>query len=132
MKKADEMLIESAEIYAERNKIYGDGYKTFGKLVKALFPDGVHLETEEDFTRWGVFQMMLSKIHRYSQNFTKGGHYDSLIDLSTYSAMMNELDGMIVPAPEKRISLCELKFCDMEFNAESAICKDCMAEARKS
>lgn len=88
----DKMLEEAAMLFKSRNKEYGDSYKSFGQIVAALFPNGVTLKTAEDFSRWGVLNMILSKIHRYSYNF-KDGHSDSLKDLSVYSAMLLDLYG---------------------------------------
>jgi hypothetical protein len=132
MKKAHDYLTESAAIHKQRGEVYGDGYKTFGKVVKALFPNGLLLTTEEDFNRYGVLTQMLSKLHRYCNNFTAAGHEDSLVELSTYSAMLNELDSELRDAiVHARDSLCEQRKCDLEFSLSSQICIDCMAEARK-
>lgn len=87
-----DILKNSARIFEERDAIYGSSYKQFGSIVDALFPDGIELNTVEDFNRWGVFHMMLSKVNRYANNFKSGGHKDSLDDLITYSAMLQELD----------------------------------------
>ena len=133
MKKAHDYLTESAAIHKQRGEVYGDGYKTFGKVVKALFPQGLYLTSEEDFNRYGVLTQIMSKLHRYCNNFAAAGHEDSLIDLSTYSAMLNELDSELREAiNHARISLCEQRNCDMEFSLDSQLCRDCMAEARKS
>lgn len=86
------MLMAAAETYAERNKVYGDTYKIHGTVMQSLFPDGVKLECDDDHNRFGVLTMMVGKLTRYAQNFEKGGHADSLHDLSVYSAMLNELD----------------------------------------
>ena len=88
----DKILEEAAMLFKNRNKEYGDSYKSFGSVVLALFPNGVTLKTAKDFSRWGVLNMMLSKIHRYSYNFKKG-HFDSLKDLSVYAAMLLDLYG---------------------------------------
>ena len=90
--KVDDFLKQADATYSERGEVYGESYKNFGTIVKALFPNGIVLKTVEDMNRWGVFQMMLSKLHRYANNFHAGGHSDSLIDLATYSAMLHELD----------------------------------------
>ena len=91
-KTVPEMLRESADTYAERNKIYGDNYKEFGKVMLALFPNGVNLKTVADHNRFGVFTQMVSKLTRYAPAFTWGGHDDSLLDLSVYTTMLRELD----------------------------------------
>lgn len=88
-----DMLRESAAIYEERNKTYGNSYKEFGTIMAAFFPYGVVLNNSEEMNRHAVLTLMMAKLQRYCNNFHKGGHKDSLIDLSTYSAMLNELDG---------------------------------------
>lgn len=91
-KTVPEGLRDAASIYEERNKIYGDNYKQFGNLMKAIFPNGIALNTADDHNRFGIFVQILSKVTRYSQQFTKGGHKDSLDDLSVYAQMLQELD----------------------------------------
>lgn len=93
-KTVPSMLRESARLFKERSVEYGDSYKQYGKLLFSLFPEGIKIDTEEDMARWGVFTMITAKIHRYSYNFSKGGHEDSLKDLSVYSAMLRELDNL--------------------------------------
>jgi hypothetical protein len=90
--RVPEMLRDSASTYEQRNKLYGDNYKRFGQVMEALFPNGVGLVDIDDFNRFGVFVQLVSKMSRYAENFTKGGHDDSLLDLSVYSAMLRELD----------------------------------------
>lgn len=81
-----------ADIYEERNKVYGDNYKLFGSVIRVMFPEGVHLETEEDHNRWGIFVQIVAKVTRYAANFHRGGHDDSLDDNAVYSMMLKELD----------------------------------------
>lgn len=90
--KADELMEVAARTYKERNKVYGDSYKRHGSIMKALYPEGVTLETEQDFNRFGVMNMIVSKLCRYSNNFETGGHQDSIHDLGVYSFMLEELD----------------------------------------
>lgn len=92
MKTVPDMLRESAQTYEERNKVYGDNYKRFGPIMALLFPHGPNLVTEDDHNRFGVFVQCVSKITRYAENFGKGGHDDSLLDLAVYANMLRELD----------------------------------------
>lgn len=92
MKTADKFLIEGAEIYAERNKIYGDNWIRFSKVMLALFPNGISLKTEDDFSRFQLFSHVVAKQTRYSNNWDVGGHADSSIDLSVYGAMLSAID----------------------------------------
>lgn len=94
-------LRKAAEIYEERNALYGDNYKHFGEAVVGIFPRGVTLETVDDFNRFSIFMQMIAKATRYAQMFTRGGHIDSLDDLSVYSQMLQELDHEISERGEK-------------------------------
>lgn len=91
-RRANHILTDASSTYAQRNAAYGDSYKEHGKIMAALFPNGITLNSVEDFNRFGVFNMMVSKVFRCSANF-KAGHVDSMLDLSVYSAMLLELYG---------------------------------------
>jgi|SRR5690606_25528748 len=89
---APEILRKGADTYEERNSLYGDSYKVYGAVMKAMFPDGLpDFATVADFNRLGVFSMIVSKIMRYASNIGNGGHFDSALDLSVYAAMLAEL-----------------------------------------
>lgn len=85
-------LEAAAALYRERNKLYGDNYKRFGPIMALLFPDGLTLKTAEDFGRFGILVQVIAKQTRYAENFTRGGHEDSLDDTIVYAAMLKELD----------------------------------------
>ena len=87
-----EELRAAAKIFEDRNKLYGDNYKRFGAIMERLFPDGLTLESVEDFNRFGIFVQIISKITRYAEMFTNGGHDDSLDDTTVYLMMLKELD----------------------------------------
>jgi len=87
-----EMLEELAELYKQRNKLYGDNYKTHGDVMIALFPDGIKLKKPEDFNRYSCFKEILTRCGRYAYSFDNGGHEDSLRDISVYAQMLRELD----------------------------------------
>lgn len=86
-----EILRNNAKTYEERNKLYGDNYKKFGKVMEAIFPEGFEISSAADHNRLGVFIQCLSKLMRYAENLDKGGHKDSAHDLSVYAAMLEEL-----------------------------------------
>jgi hypothetical protein len=86
-----ELLRACAITYEERNKLYGDNYKKFGRVMEAMFPEGLQLKSIQDFNRYGIFVQCVSKIMRYGENLSKGGHQDSAHDLSVYAAMLEEL-----------------------------------------
>lgn len=92
IKTPSKYLEESAALYHERNAIYGDNYKSHGRVMLALFPAGVNLLTADDHNRFGILTQIVAKLTRYTVNFSGGGHDDSLADIATYSAMLREID----------------------------------------
>jgi hypothetical protein len=86
------LLRKNADLYDQRNSLYGDNYKHFGFIMERLFPDGIKLSTPEDFNRFGVLVQIVSKMTRYASQFGKGGHADSLDDAAVYAMMLRELD----------------------------------------
>ena len=89
-----EKLIAAAKLFEERNRLYGDNYKNFGRAMTAMFPLGLQLTSESQHSRFAIFVQILAKLTRYAENFTRGGHEDSLDDLSVYAQMLNELDAL--------------------------------------
>lgn len=90
--KPQDSLRQSADVFEERGQIYGDAYKNFGHVLMALRPNGFAIRNIEDANRLGVLTQIVMKIVRYANQFEAGGHDDSLLDLSTYAAMLRELD----------------------------------------
>lgn len=86
-------LLQKAQLYADRNEIYGDNYKHFGAIL-SLILQGQTLDTTNinQMSRLGNFVQVVSKVTRYGANFAKGGHDDSLDDICVYSMMQKELD----------------------------------------
>ena len=82
---------DALETFKERNKIYGDNYHRHGKVMMALFPKGVTLETEKEWNRFGIVNMIVAKLTRYSENWP-GSHEDSVHDMGVYSFMLQSLD----------------------------------------
>jgi hypothetical protein len=89
----DKALERLAVLFRERNSLYGDNYLHHGQIMIALFNGKVpEQNTVEDANRFGIFTQMVSKLTRYANRWDKGGHEDSLDDLSVYSQMLAELD----------------------------------------
>lgn len=93
MKTVPDALRRAAEIYEGRNEVYGNSYKRHGDIMAVLFPDGATLKSPSDFNRFAILIMIAAKLDRYAVNWEKGGHADSLDDISVYAQMLNELDG---------------------------------------
>lgn len=95
IKKPDERLADAAKIFAERSVLYGENYLRHGMVLQALFPEGLKLQSLNDHNRFGLLTQVVAKMTRYCENFSKGGHEDSLDDLSVYAQMLNYVDGLI-------------------------------------
>jgi hypothetical protein len=87
-----ELLIRLGGLFAERNAVYKDNFHMVGRIMAAMFPDGITLKTAEDFDRWHLFELKIVKLSRYAVNYEKGGHEDSLDDDIVYTAMVAALD----------------------------------------
>lgn len=91
-KKAHDILREAANLFQERNAVYGNNYERVGAVMKGFFPDGITLSSVEDFNRFHIFMLMVVKMSRYTVNWEKG-HQDSIRDNTVYSAMLEMIDG---------------------------------------
>lgn len=89
--KANECMRNALNTFEERAKVYGDSYTRHGFVMKVLFPNGIKLNSIEDFNRFGILNMQISKIIRYTQSWSER-HTDSSHDLGIYSFMQEELD----------------------------------------
>jgi hypothetical protein len=83
------ILENAGRTFAERNKVYGDAYLQHGAVMKALFPKGVTLATEDDFTRFGLLNSIVTKMHRYTNGWPVP-HHDSIHDNGIYSFMLEQ------------------------------------------
>jgi len=100
-----DILKKMAETYAERNAVYGDNFRNVGRIMMILFPEGLNLESESDFTRWHIFELIVVKLTRYSINFKNGGHPDSVHDAAVYNAMLEMLDYELTCEDEEEHSI---------------------------
>lgn len=93
MKFVPAELHKKAELYEQRNALYGDNYKRFGPILSLILA-GQRLDTADaqQMNRLGTLVQIIAKVTRYGENFTRGGHEDSLDDIAVYSMMLKELD----------------------------------------
>jgi len=94
MKSVPDMLRECAKTFEERAAVYGENYKEHGELLVALF-DGqerFNFQDPKDWNRMVLSIHIVAKLKRYTNNWDKGGHEDSLLDLSVYSQMLRDVD----------------------------------------
>lgn len=87
-----EALRKAADIFEQRNALYKDNYKKFGKWVAPLLQDRVMPKTEEEWGRFAYLLLMLHKVSRIVEQFHEGGHRDSNDDLAVYAMMLSELE----------------------------------------
>lgn len=104
-KSVPDALRGLAALYEGRNALYGDNYKWFGNAMAGLFPDGLHLKTVEDWNRIGVLIQVVAKLTRYTNQWSAGGHKDSLDDMAVYAQMLQELDSEIKESADFENSL---------------------------
>jgi len=137
MKKPDELLIEASKTFQEKQAVYGDNYKKYGKTIDGFFPNGVTCSTIDDHNRFGILVQIITKLTRYCENFSKGGHDDSLNDISVYAAMLRSIDFEIrklktYPSSSEKVNgnynskeIFEHNKNRFESGKESSISKDC-------
>lgn len=101
-------LEKAAALYRQRNAQYGDSYKCFGPFMRSLMQKVV-LESDSDFARFAILTFIAAKLNRYANNFSKGGHEDSLEDISVYCHMLQELDNDLKLKFKKIMSKINLK-----------------------
>ena len=84
-------LREMAKLFAERNAVYKDNFRMVGKLMEAMFPEGIELKTKEDHNKFHLFMLAIVKLSRYAINY-QDGHKDSIDDMIVYMSMVAALD----------------------------------------
>lgn len=100
---ATTLLHKMADLFAERNAVYKDNFRMVGKIMQAMFPEGIELKTPEDHNKFHLFMLAIVKLTRYAINY-EGGHKDSLEDMIVYLSMVAALDAEIVdPAKLKEV-----------------------------
>jgi hypothetical protein len=103
-KSPADLLQESVNTFKQRGEVYGNDYERFGRIMKAVFPGGFYFNDAASdvtitWTRMNYLIMIVNKIARYAENFDKGGHDDSLNDISVYAAMLRHIDQEIAEIP---------------------------------
>lgn len=89
--KASDCIEAALKTFKERAAVYGDSYTRHGAVMAALFPDGLTLTTQDDYNRFGILNMQVSKLIRYTQSW-EDRHIDSSHDMGVYCFMQEELD----------------------------------------
>jgi hypothetical protein len=85
-------------IYDQRRGTYGEDYTHIGESMIGMFPNGLNLVSERDFTRFALLCSIHGKLLRYAARFKDNGHADSLDDISIYAQLLRSVDS----TPEKK------------------------------
>jgi hypothetical protein len=83
------ILEEAAETFDGRNSKYRDNAVKVGRVMEALFPDGVNLNNADDFHIFHLFELMIVKLTRFVNSDLT--HQDSIRDMIVYGAMVENL-----------------------------------------
>jgi len=86
---AGDVLAEMHGTFVEKNRSYGDNYIMVGRVMQALFPEGVVLASAEDFELFHLFELKVVKLTRFVISGLK--HIDSVHDDAIYSAMIEAI-----------------------------------------
>lgn len=88
-----DLLRSGAKTFEERNAVYGETYLAFGKVMDAMYPDGLTIKAGDvdAFNRLGIFVQNITKLCRYATSLPTSGHIDSAHDNMVYSAMLEYL-----------------------------------------
>jgi hypothetical protein len=92
MQTADKVMERMLTTFNERKARYGLNYLMIGKVMVALFPDGLTTKTVDDWNKLHLFLMMMVKATRLAN--TNLTHEDSCHDSAVYASMLN---GLLLP-----------------------------------
>jgi len=90
-REIDQIMEDAVATFRQRNSAYGGAYLHHGKVLAALFPDGITVNNDQDFSQLMLVHNIVTKLARYCNNIGKGGHKDSAHDMMVYSAMMEKM-----------------------------------------
>jgi hypothetical protein len=91
LEDASDILRKAANTFRERNAVYRDNAVNVGKVMEALFPDGVNLKNAKDHQIYHLFELIIVKLTRFAN--TDLHHTDSIHDVMVYAAMIEPLCG---------------------------------------
>ena len=100
MKTADKFLDEAAETFRQRNAIYGNNFLHIGIIMMGLFPEGLSINTAEDWNRLHILLLQIVKLSRYCNVWDAdepkeiASRIDSMHDNTVYSAILESIDRM--------------------------------------
>ena len=87
--RIEQVLNEMLKTFKMKNVQYGSNYIAVGEVMKALFPYGIHLNSEYDFIRYHWVDWCVGKLTRFVNSGMTDR--DSILDLAVYAAMITAL-----------------------------------------
>ncbi len=88
---AADILAEAASTFREKNALYKDNAENVGKVLAAMFPDGINLKTPADHKMYHLITMVVGKLTRFANSGLT--HQDSIRDLVVYAALVESILG---------------------------------------
>lgn len=79
---------EQMQILKQRHSEYGQAYKKVGEIMQILFPNGIFIFEKEQQQYFDLFKQVVGKLARFSHQFPKEIHRDSLIDAGNYITLL--------------------------------------------
>jgi len=87
--RADEILYQAADLYRERDLVYGSNFNKVAAVLESMFPDGVTIRNADEFRRWHNFELIVVKMCRFAQSGLT--HMDSIRDSCVYCAIVDSV-----------------------------------------
>lgn len=85
---AADVLVDMADTFRERNKVYGSNYQMVGPIMAVLFPHGVPVELLGS-SQFHLFELTVVKLSRLA--ISDLTHIDSAHDAAVYCAMIESI-----------------------------------------
>jgi hypothetical protein len=83
------ILQQAASTFMQRNAVYKDNAVNVGNVMKALFPNGVAIRSNDDHHLYHLFELIIVKLTRFANSGLT--HEDSMRDIAVYAAMVEHL-----------------------------------------
>lgn len=88
-RNAADILAKAADTFRERNANYKDNAVNVGKVMQALFPNGVTIRSNDDHHLYHLFELIIVKLTRFANSGLT--HADSIHDAAVYAAMVEAI-----------------------------------------
>lgn len=88
VRSVSEILDDAINLHLEKSEEYGaDTFLRHGKVMDALFPEGITLKGPDAFNLFNAYELIVGKLNRIAATMEKTPHLDSFNDLVVYGAI---------------------------------------------